>query len=89
MSYIVINFVLAAVSAIYISVALVFLGLVPLSGSNWGVMLNLAWVRGAVYLSNSLPYILGPTAAISLLTFSLVLTLRSLDEVFNPRLRGG
>jgi peptide/nickel transport system permease protein len=89
MSYIVINFVLATISAIYISVALVFLGLVPLSGSNWGVMLNLAWVRGAVYLPNALPYILGPTAAISLLTFCLVLTLRSLDEVFNPRLREG
>jgi peptide/nickel transport system permease protein len=46
-------------------------------------------VRGAVYLPNALPYILGPTAAISLLTFCLVLMLRSLDEVFNPRLREG
>ncbi len=89
MSYIVINFVLAATSAIYLSVTLVFLGLVPLSESNWGVMLNLANIRGAVYLPNALPYVLGPTAAIVLLQFSLVLTLRSLDEVFNPRLRGG
>jgi peptide/nickel transport system permease protein len=52
-------------------------------------MLNLAYVRGAIYLPNALPYILGPAAAIVLLQFSLVLTLRSLDEVFNPRLRGG
>jgi peptide/nickel transport system permease protein len=89
MSYIVINFVLAATSAIYLSVTLVFLGLVPLSEGNWGVMLNLANIRGAVYLPNALPYVLGPTAAIVLLQFSLVLTLRSLDEVFNPRLRGG
>jgi peptide/nickel transport system permease protein len=89
MSYIVINFVLGAINAIYVAVALVFLGLVPLSGSNWGVMLNLAWVRGAVYLPNALPYILGPTAAIALLTFCLVLTLRSLEEVFNPRLVEG
>jgi peptide/nickel transport system permease protein len=89
MSYIVINFVLGAINAIYVAVALVFLGLVPLSGSNWGVMLNLAWVRGAVYLPNALPYILGPTAAIALLTFCLVLTLRSLEEVFNPRLQEG
>jgi peptide/nickel transport system permease protein len=89
MSYIVINFVLAATSAIYLAVSLVFLGLVPLSESNWGVMLNLAYVRGAIYLPNALPYILGPAAAIVLLQFSLVLTLRSLDEVFNPRLREG
>jgi peptide/nickel transport system permease protein len=89
MSYIVINFVLAATSAIYLSITLVFLGLVPLSETNWGVMLNLAWERGALYLPNALPYILGPTAAIVLLQFSLVLTLRSLDEVFNPRLRSG
>lgn len=89
MSYIVINFVLAATSAIYLSVSLVFLGLVPLSEGNWGVMLNLANIRGAVYLPSALPYVLGPTAAIVLLQFSLVLTLRSLDEVFNPRLRGG
>jgi peptide/nickel transport system permease protein len=88
MSYIVINFVLAATSAIYLSITLVFLGLVPLSETNWGVMLNLAWERGALYLPSALPYILGPTAAIVLLQFSLVLTLRSLDEVFNPRLRG-
>ena len=89
MSYIVINFVLTATAAIYLSVTLVFLGLVPLSESNWGVMLNLANVRGAVFLPNALPYILGPTAAIVLLQFCLVLTLRSLDEVFDPRLRGG
>ncbi len=89
MSYIVINFVLAATSAIYLSITLEFLGLVPLSETNWGVMLNLAYQRGALYLPSALPYILGPTAAIVLLQFSLVLTLRSLDEVFNPRLRGG
>lgn len=89
MSYIVINFVLAATGAIYLSITLVFLGLVPLSETNWGVMLNLGWERGALYLPSALPYILGPTAAIVLLQFSLVLSLRSLDEVFNPRLRGG
>jgi peptide/nickel transport system permease protein len=85
----VINFVLATTAAIYLSVSLVFLGLVPLSESNWGVMLNLANVRGAVYFPNALPYVLGPAAAIVLLQFCLVLTLRSLDEVFNPRLREG
>ena len=65
------------------------LGLVPLSEDNWAVMLNLAWERGAIYLPNAFPYILGPTAAIVLLQFCLVLTLRALDEVFNPRLRRG
>jgi peptide/nickel transport system permease protein len=89
MSYIVINFVLATTNAIYLSVTLVFLGLVPLAEDNWGVMLNLAWERGAIYLPSAIMYILGPTLAIVLLQFCLVLTLRSVDEVFNPRLREG
>ena len=90
MSYIVINFVLSATSAIYLSITLVFLGLVPLSETNWGVMLNLGWERGALFAS-ALPYILGTAAAAMVLPAiqSGVGPLRSLDQVFNPRLRGG
>jgi peptide/nickel transport system permease protein len=51
-------------------------------------MLNLAWVRGAIFFKQSLLYILAPVLAISLLQLSIVTMTRSLEDVFNPRLRG-
>ena len=89
MSYIVINFVIAMTNAIYGQLILYFLGLVPLSGDNWGLMINLAYTRGALFFKDSLWYILSPIIAISLLQLSLVMITRSLEDVFNPRLRAG
>ena len=86
-SYIVINLIFAMTSAIYAQVGLVFLGLVPFSGKNWGVMLSLAWTRGAIFYQNSLWYIMSPVAAIALFQLSLVSLTRLLEEIFNPRLR--
>ena len=89
MSYIVINFVIAMTSAIYGQLILYFFGLVPLTGDNWGLMINLAYTRGALFFKDSLWYILSPIVAISLLQLSLVMISRSLEDVFNPRLRDG
>lgn len=89
MAYIAISFALGMTSAIYNQVGLIYLGLVPLSGTNWGVMINLAWVRGAIFYKNSLFYILSPILAIALFQLSVVWMTRSLEEVFNPRLRVG
>ena len=89
MSYVVINFVIAMTSAIYGQIVLYFLGLVPLTGDNWGLMINIAYTRGAMFFSNSLWYILAPILAISLLQLSLVMVSQSLEDVFNPRLREG
>ena len=89
MTYIIISFALAMTGAIYAQVALVLFGLVPFSGSNWGVMLSLAWVRGAIYFKDSIWYIMMPILAIVLLQLSVVTTTRSLELVFNPRLRAG
>ncbi len=89
MTYIIISFALAMTGAIYAQVALVLFGLVPFSGSNWGVMLSLAWFRGAIFFKDSIWYIMMPIAAIVLLQLSVVTTTRSLELVFNPRLRSG
>lgn len=89
MSYIAINFVFAMTSAIYAQTALVFLGLVPISTSNWGVMISLAWTRGAIFFKDSIYYIMSPIMAIALLQLALVWMSRSLEAVFNPRLRAG
>lgn len=88
-SYIVINFVIAMTNAIYGQILLYFLGLVPLTGDNWGLMINLAYTRGAIFLKDSIWYILSPIVAISLLQLSLVMITQSLEDVFNPRLRNG
>jgi peptide/nickel transport system permease protein len=87
--YIAINFTLAMTASMYFVVGLTLLGLVPLSETNWGVMINLAWTRGAVFFKDSVWYIMSPIAAISLFQLGLVAMNRSLSEIFDPRLRGG
>ncbi|HEY3503242.1 MAG TPA: ABC transporter permease [Actinocatenispora sp.] len=86
-SFIVMNFMIGMTNAIYALVGLYFLGLAPLAGHNWGIMLNEAWTRGAIFDSDSVFYILSPVIAISLLQLGLVMMTRSLEELLNPRLR--
>jgi peptide/nickel transport system permease protein len=87
-NFILMNFTIGMTGAIYAQVGLYLLGLAPLAGNNWGIMLNLAWVRGAIFFKQSLLYILAPVLAISILQLSIVTMTRSLEDVFNPRLRG-
>jgi peptide/nickel transport system permease protein len=87
MSYITINFILAVTAAMGFQAVLVFLGVVPLSGTNWGVMIQLAFTRGAIFSRDSFWFIMAPVLAISLFQLTLVALERGLAEVFNPRLR--
>jgi peptide/nickel transport system permease protein len=87
MSYIAISMVFAMTSAIFQQTGLVFLGLVPLTGSNWGVMLSLAYSKGAIFNSHAVWNVLSPVLMIIIFELSLVLISRSMDDVFNPRLR--
>lgn len=86
-SYILMNFMIGVTNAIYGLVALYLLGLAPLTGSNWGIMLNRAWIAGAIFNDASLPFILSPVIAITLLMVGLVMMTRSLELILNPRLR--
>ena len=88
MPYMAINFVDTMRGAIGASVALMFLGLVPFSATNWGMMLNFA-VRqaGAIYLPQATFYVLSPMVAIMLLELGGVFFAHGLDELLNPRLR--
>lgn len=88
-SYIAIHFIFAMTGAVYAQVGLIVLGLVPLSGANWGTMLYFAQSQGALYFSDSFWYILSPILAISLFQLSLVALASGLEDVFNPRLRAG
>ncbi len=87
MPYIVINFVIAMTGAIYAQVILYYLGLVPLQGDNWGLMIQQAYTKGALFYEDSIVYLLAPMFMIVMLQLSLVMISRTLEDVFNPRLR--
>lgn len=86
-SYVAIHFIFAVYAAAYSYAGLVFLGLVPLTSTNWGVMLNFAQSRGAIFFPGSFWYLMAPIMALSLFQLSLVLLASALEEIFNPRLR--
>ncbi len=89
MSYIVISLIFAMTGAVYAQVGLVFIGFVPFESQNWGVLINLAWTRGAIFFKDSIYYILAPIIAISGFQLSAIMFSRALEEIFNPRLREG
>ena len=86
-SYIAIQFIIAMTYAIYAQAAIMFLGLVPLSGKNWAIMLYFAYNQGALFFRDSFFYLMGPIMAIALFQLSLVWLASGLEEIFNPRLR--
>ncbi len=88
MSFIAINFIFATVGAIYGSVGLYFLGVLPFTAFNWGIMLNMAYTQaGALYSLSTIHYLLAPIGAIVGLQIGLILFSYAIDEIFNPRLR--
>ncbi len=88
MSFIAVNFIFATIGAIYGSVGLYFLGVLPFTEFNWGIMLNMAYSQaGAHHSIETMHYILAPIAAIVGLQLGLLLFSYAIDEIFNPRIR--
>lgn len=86
--YVLMNLLLSFTGAIYAQVGLFFLGVLPFSSVNWGVMLNFAINQGgALYSRDSAFYLISPMAAIVLLQVGSILFIQVLDELYNPRLR--
>lgn len=85
--FLAISLIFAMTSAIYQQTGLVFLGLVPFSSANWGVTISLAYAKGAHFQADSAWSLLAPVVAIVFFQLALVSLSRSLEEVFNPRLR--
>jgi peptide/nickel transport system permease protein len=85
--YVAIHFLLAVTGAIYAEVGLYLLGVAPITGTNWGIMMNLAISQGALYTSQSVLYLFSPMLAIVFLQVALVFFSRAMDQLFNPRLR--
>jgi len=87
MSFIAINFIFAVTKAMYDQVGLIFLGMVPINDYTWGVMLYFGRSRGTLFSPDSASMVLSPVLAIALFQVSMVLFARSLEEMFDPRLR--
>ncbi|HRE47535.1 MAG TPA: ABC transporter permease [Aggregatilineales bacterium] len=88
-SYIVVNMIFSIRAAVYALVGLTYLGMVPFKEPDWAVLILNARQRGAIFNVDAISTILSPILAIALFQLSLVLFTRSLEEIFNPRLRSG
>jgi len=87
MPYVAVNFVNTSRTVIYNSVGLYFLGVLPFTSLNWGVMMNQAYQNDALYRAGTLYWLLIPMFVIILMSLGFLLLAQSLDRVFNPRAR--
>ncbi len=88
-SYIAVNMIFSIRAAMYNLVLLVILGLVPLKEPDWGIMIYMGRQQGALFNPNASAMLMAPIIAIAIFQLCLVLFTRSLEEIFNPRLRSG
>jgi peptide/nickel transport system permease protein len=87
MPYISINFANSSRRIIFESVALYFLGVLPFTTQNWGVMMNSAYNQSNLTNLQQLHWLLLPMLQIAFLSLGLILFAQGLDRVFNVRLR--
>lgn len=88
MPYITMSFVQQARNVIFASVALYFLGILPFTTANWGVIMQAAYERaGAVSSPQAFHWLLAPMLAIVILALGLTLFAQAADRLFNPRVR--
>jgi len=82
-----INFIFMVQGVLNAAVGLYYLDILPYTSSNWGVMLNSAFLQGEYMNPQGYLTFLSPLVALTLLTLGLILLSIGLEEIFNPRLR--
>ena len=87
MPYISINFANSSRRIIFESVGLYFLGILPFTSLNWGVMLNEAYENISLTNPDRLYVMLVPMIVIIIISLGFMLLAQGLDRVFNVRLR--
>jgi peptide/nickel transport system permease protein len=87
MPYIAINFIFFVQGALFASVGLYFLGVLPYNPLNWGTMINQAMAVGAYLNIQGLSSFASPLIAVTLFAVGLILLSGGFEEIFNPRLR--
>lgn len=85
--YVFMSFMRMGREVIFAAVGLYFLGLLPFTNFNWGVILNQAWSANAIYGAGKLHWLLVPLFVIVLFTYALTLLAQSTDRLFNPKVR--
>lgn len=85
--YVLINAVNVARQVIIASVALYFLGVLSVSKSNWGLVLDQAHSSVAIASLDVFHWLVVPMVTIVLFIVGLIMVAQSLDRVFNPRVR--
>ena len=87
MPYISINFANSARTIIFESVALYFLGILPFTTLNWGVMMNEAYNGADLTNPDHLHWLAAPMLTITIVSLGFILLAQGLDRIFNVRLR--
>jgi peptide/nickel transport system permease protein len=87
MPYISINYMNATRGIIAESVGLYFIGLLPYSSLNWGVLLNQAYGIGLLSNPGNWYRLIIPLITIVGFSLGLILLAQALDRIFNPRVR--
>jgi peptide/nickel transport system permease protein len=82
-----INFMNTARNIIFAAVGLYFIGALPYSLQNWGIMLNKAYNSTALFVPEAFHWLFFPMLAIILYSAGLVLIAQGTDRLFNPRIR--
>lgn len=88
-SFVAVNFISIMRGAILSSVNLMVLGLVPIDGTHWGMMLQMAISQTSLLYGGLQPIVNFMTPVMGILLFQLgcYLFAMGLDEAMNPRLR--
>lgn len=88
-SFVAINFISIMRGAILSSVNLMILGLVPINGTHWGMMLQMAIAQTSLLYGGlqSIVNFMTPIMGILLFQLGCYLFAMGLDEAMNPRLR--
>lgn len=87
MPFILVNAALTSRRIIFESVALYFLGVLPFTTYNWGVLMNLAYQANALTRPELLPWLIFPMLTIIIISFAFVLLSQAMDAIFNVRLQ--
>jgi peptide/nickel transport system permease protein len=87
MPYISVNLAQSSRKIIFESVALYYLGILPFSTNNWGVMLNKAYQSGDMTQLGQIHWLLIPMTLIASVSLGLILLAQGMDRLFNVRLR--
>lgn len=85
--YISVNMATSSRRIIFESVGLYYIGVLPFTTLNWGVMLNQAYTSGQLTSLKQIHWLLVPMGAIILVSLGFIMLAQGMDRVFNVRLR--